>query len=378
MLNSLNHLASTLATVSPMATNADLNIIERLFMSARSSEYAGQHDFVFMVIFWMSVAFFFLVMGPYAYFIIKYRRRPGVPAQRSVSHNTPLELAWSIFPLLLLFVLFFLGFEVFISGQIAPAEAEVINVRAKKWNWSFAYDNGAVTSEYVDLVGVDVPVFAIPAGKPIRLVMDSEDVIHSFFVPNFRKKIDIFPNRYSTMWFEAAHAGERHYIFCAEYCGDQHSQMMGILDVLSPAAYQQWKLDNVVAIGDMYPADAGEFLYRSQGCAACHSVDSKQTPGTGPPLWGIWGRTEDIEGGGQITIDENYIRESIYTPAAKVVQGFPNQMNSYQGLIDPDGINAIIAYMKTLSDEGQAAYEANKAAWQEAKDAEAADEGAEQ
>ncbi len=375
-MNFLNPIMSSLATTAPIASNADLNFLERMFLSAQSSEYAGSHDFVFMVIMWLSIVFFLLVMGPFTYFVIKYRRKPGVAIQRSVSHNTPLELAWSIIPLLLLCVLFFMGFEVFISGQIAPANAETINVRAKKWNWNFAYDNGALTDEYTEYVATDVPVFAIPAGKPIRLVMDSEDVIHSLYVPDFRKKIDIFPNRYSTMWFEASHAGERHYVFCAEYCGDQHSQMMAILDVLSPEAYDQWKLDNVVSIGDMYPPDAGEFLFRSQGCNACHSIDPAKSASTGPPWWGIWGRTEALEGGGQVTVDENYVRESIYTPAAQVVLGYPNQMNSYQGLIDPDGINAIIAFMKTLSDEGQANYEAEKAAWQAAKDAAEAEEQA--
>lgn len=367
-MNCLNTIASTLAT-APMANNADLNIIERMFMSARSSEYAGSHDFVFMVVFWMSVAFFFVVMGPYAYFIVKYRRRPGVPAQRSVSHNTPLELAWSILPLLLLCVLFFMGFEVFIDGQIAPANAETINVRGKKWNWSLTYDNGAQTKEFENLVAVDVPVFAIPADRPIRLLLDSEDVIHCFYVPDFRKKIDIFPNRYSTMWFQAAKAGQRHYVFCAEYCGDQHSQMAAILDVLTPDDYAKWKINNVLDPKSMYPADYGAFLYKSQGCNACHSVDPKKTPGTGPAWWDVWGQTEEIEGGGQVTVDENYVRESIYTPAAKVVKGFPNQMNSFQGLIDPNGVNAIIAYMKTLSDEGQASYAADKATWDAAKKA---------
>jgi cytochrome c oxidase subunit 2 len=352
-----------------MASNADLNFIERMFLPARSSEYAGTHDLVFMVVFWMSVVFFFLVMGPYAYFIVKYRRRPGVPALRSVSHNTPLELAWSILPLLLLCVLFFMGFEVFIDGQIAPANAETINVRGKKWNWNFTYDNGALTKEFENLVATDVPVFAIPADRPIRLLLDSEDVIHSFYVPNFRKKIDVFPNRYATMWFQAARAGERHYVFCAEYCGDQHSQMAAILDVLTPDDYAKWKLGNVLDPKSMYPADYGAFLFKSQGCNACHSVDPKKSPGTGPPWWGIWGRTEALEGGGQVTVDENYVRESIYTPAAKVVLGFPNQMNSFQGLIDPDGISAIIAYMMTLSDEGQASYAADKAEWDAARKA---------
>ncbi|MCB9837777.1 MAG: c-type cytochrome [Phycisphaeraceae bacterium] len=369
-MNALNHIASTLAA-NPMASNADLNLLERLMLSARSSDYAATHDMVYMVIFWLSVAFFVVVMGPYAYFIVKYRRKPGVPAQRSVSHNTPLELAWSIFPLMLLCVLFFLGFEVFIDGQVAPADAETINVHAKKWNWSLGYDNGALpkSEDYVNLVGTSVPVFAIPAGKPIRLVLESEDVIHSFYVPNFRKKIDVFPNRYTTMWFQAGNAGERHYVFCAEYCGDQHSQMAAMLDTLSPEDYDKWKTDHVLNPKDMFPADYGAFLYKQQGCNACHTVDRAKSAGTGPPWWGIWGRTENIEGGGQITVDENYVRESIYTPAAKIVQGFPNQMNSFQGLIDPEGISAIFAYMQTLSDEGQAKYEKDKAAWEAAKKA---------
>ena len=368
-MNSLNHITSTIASLPPIASNANLNFIEKMFLSARSSEYAGQHDFVFMSIFWLSVVFFFLVMGPFTYFIIKYRRKPGVAPQRSVSHNTPLELAWSLIPLLLLCVLFFMGFEVYIRGQIAPANAETINVRAKKWSWTFAYDNGAQTKEFVDLVGVDVPVFAVPAGKPVRLIMDSEDVIHSLYVPDFRKKIDIYPNRYTTMWFEASHAGETHYIFCAEFCGDQHSQMAAILNVLSPLEYEQWKKNNLTDPSTLFPADWGAMLYKQHGCNQCHSVDEAKTAKVGPAWWGIWGKKVAIEGGGEVIVDENYIRESIYDPGAKLVAGYANQMSSYQKDIGPDKLTAIIDYMKTLSPEGQASYEADKKAWLEAKDA---------
>ncbi len=360
--------ASAAQPVIHMATREGFSLLDLLFFPARSTEYAGGVDDLFMFVFWVCVVFFVLVMGPYAYFIIKYRRKPGVPAQRSVSHNTPLELTWSIGPLFLLAVMFFWGFEEYVSGQIAPVGAEEIRVKGYKWNWEFEYDNGAATKQQQMIAAKEVPVFAIPANRPVRLILDSRDVIHSFFVPDFRKKIDIYPNRFVTMWFQPMTAGKTHYVFCAEYCGDGHSLMGALLNVLPEHEYLEWKQNNLFDSHSVPPYVWGGMLFRAKGCNACHSVDGSKN--TGPTWLGIYGKSEALQGGGSVMVDENYIRESILTPAVKIVQGFPNQMTPYAGQLTDREIDALIAYIKSLSEIGQAQLKAaEEAATKEGADA---------
>ncbi len=321
-----------------------------------ASSLAADVDLLFWFIFWICVFFFVLLMGLSAYFVVKYRRRPGVPQQRSASHNTPLELAWSIIPLIILIVIFFWGFDLYMKVHVAPATAEEIDVSAQMWNWSFTYDNGATGLQTRSIADKDVPIFAIPAGRPIKLIMSSQDVIHSLFVPDFRKKLDVFPMRYTTMWFEPMTAGEEHYLFCAEYCGEGHSQMGALLKVLSPSDYLQWKQDNKVA-DNLPPVELGKILYVTKACNSCHSIDGSQN--TGPTWLDLYGKRENVvlpDGSVQeITADENYLRESILVPAAKIVQGYPNQMNSYQGQLTDKELSGLIAYIKSLSEAGRAA-----------------------
>lgn len=333
--------------------------------NTETSNFAAPSDAVFFYIFWVSAFFFVLLMVLMAYFAVKYRRIPGRPAERSASHNTALELTWSIVPTILMAVMFFWGLWVYVPMRVNPSDSEIINVTAQQWGWSWIYDNGASTLQTERIADADAPVFALPVNRPVKFIMSSKDVIHSMYLPAFRIKRDVFPNFYSTMWVEptvvshrwdeeikdfvpiAPGANDGYYLACAEYCGDQHSQMWARIIVLSDVDYRRWK--DMQASTDGIPLrDLGELLHKSKGCVSCHSIDG--SAGTGPSWKGIWGETHQFSNGAApALVDENYVRESVLEPAAKVRQGFPNQMQSYQGQLSDRELLALITFIKSLS-----------------------------
>lgn len=323
-------------------------------------------DAVFFFIFWVSVFFFALLMGLMLYFAARYRRRAGVAPEPSASHNTTMELAWSVIPLLLMAVMFVWGFQSYLGTRIPPVDAEVVNVTANQWSWQWEYDNGARSRQLEKIADVESPVFALPLGRPVKFLMTSTDVIHSMYLPAQRAKRDVMPNMYTTMWVEASgQATHRYdekakaavaldesrtkgyYLACTEYCGDKHSQMWARIAVMEPADYLKWKTEQASTDGiDL--VTLGGILHKTKGCVACHSVDG--TKGTGPSWKGIWGETHDFSNGQPPTlVDENYVRESILEPAKKVRTGYPNQMQSYQGQLTERELRAIITYLRSLS-----------------------------
>ena len=340
-----------------------------------SGTFAAPTDAVFFFIFWVSLAFFVLLMFLMVFFAWKYRRRPGVAPQVSPSHHTGLELTWSIVPTILLAVMFFWGLYEYIPMKVAPGDAEVINVTAKQWGWEWTYDNGAGTLMTERIADAESPVFALPLNRPVKFLMSSQDVIHSMYFPAFRAKRDVFPNFYTNMWVQATTATHRwdegekkflpinpaisngFYLACTEYCGDQHSQMWARILVLADADYQRWK-DAQAATDGIKLDELGALLRTTKGCAACHTIDG--TKGTGPSWKGIWGESHKFKDGGSATVDENYIRESILEPAKHIVEGYPNQMQSYQGQLTDRELLALITYIKTLS-ANQADIDAAKA-----------------
>jgi cytochrome c oxidase subunit 2 len=352
------------------------NIFHQLWFGARThgTDRVGggglaataQSDFLFMAIFWISMVSFVFLMGLMAIFTVKYRRRPGVAGQRSAAHNTPLELTWTVVPLIVLVWIFFEGFWGYIGGQTGGSLPEEINLQAQKWAWSMTYPNGAASPEQVLIGPAKQPVFVAPAGRPVLLKMHSIDVIHSFWVPDFRWKQDVFPNRYTAFAFEtppletldpailttAKHTDGtpytciEHYIFCAEYCGDNHSEMAGILRIVSPSDYVKIVTDWAKPTGA--PHERGEKWAIIKGCVSCHSGADGSTK-TGPTWKDLFGHEVQLEGGGTVVADENYIRESVYIPAAKIVKGFPNQMVSFQGQVNEEQLSDLIAYMKSIS-----------------------------
>ena len=343
-------LGAALALALPSAPVMAEGLMRRMFFPERASEYARPSDSVSFFIFWTTAFFFVLLMGLMVLFVVKYRRRPGQAAPASPSHNTPLELAWSGIPLVLLGIMFFLGARLFIEMRTPPIDAITIDVTAQKWAWSWEYPGGATSLESTTLADAAAPVFAVPVGRPVRLVMNSTDVIHSLYIPAFRDKVDVMPNRYTTYWFRAEKEGDYH-MYCAEYCGDQHSQMMALIKVMNDADYQQWIATQLDTSG-IPLVELGRKLYISGGCNACHTLDGRT--GTGPTWKGIWGETHVMTTGERVTVDENYIRESILDPNAKIVAGYPAQMPTYQGRFSDRELRAFIAFIASLSEGGEA------------------------
>lgn len=300
-----------------------------------SSTMSGNVDSLFYFIFWISVALFALVTLTSLYFAIRYRHRGKRELTSGVAHNTTLEITWTIIPTILVFIIFAWGFRDYLRLQIIPRDAMEVKVTGQKWFWQFDYPEGAT----------EVNKLVVPVDKPVKLLMSSKDVIHSFYVPNFRIKMDVLPNRYTTIWFEATQTGEFN-LFCAEYCGKGHSEMVGKVIVTTEAEYLKW-LDKVADPGKgLTLQEYGEKLYRTKACVTCHSVDGSANQG---PTWkGLFGGSENLNDGSSVNVDENYVRESILSPTAKIAAGYQAIMPTYQGILKDREIDAIIAYMKTL------------------------------
>lgn len=268
------------------------------------------------------------------YFAVKYRRRSKDDKTPVITHNNALEVTWSVIPLMLTLVIFWWGYTGWLNLRAVPDDAYEVKVTGFKWAWNFEYENGAVSPNELH----------VPAGRPIKLVMISRDVLHSFYVPEYRVKHDVIPNRYTYVWFEAEEPGESQ-VYCTEYCGTSHSMMLAKVIVHEPEEFNTW-LATANIPGSDTPVEQGKALVETNACQSCHSLDGSDL--IGPSFKGIWGREELMSDGTTITVDENYIRESILNPGAKIVDGYQNQMASYQGLLDDDQIDAIIEYLKTL------------------------------
>jgi cytochrome c oxidase subunit 2 len=310
------------------------------WLPVQGSTVAPDVDSLFHFITGISLFFFVLIIGLIVWFLIQYRRRPGVEPQDSPHHNTVLELSWSILPSLLLVVMFYRGFTGYMDMRTPPDGAMEIMVNAKKWSWLFTYPNGW-----------GEPELHVPRDVPVTLVMTSEDVIHSLFIPAFRVKMDVVPGRYTKLWFNATEVGE-FTLFCTEYCGTKHSDMLAKVVVHdSVAEYQQWleKASDPYTQEDGKPrplAEVGAMFFNKRGCVQCHSIDGSVK--TGPTFKGTFGTTQKLTDGTDVVIDENYVRESILNPMAKVRGGFRPVMPTFQGQLKDQDIGAIIAYLKSL------------------------------
>jgi cytochrome c oxidase subunit 2 len=336
--------------------------METLQLPPQWSTFARQTDWVFYFIYWLSVVLFVVIIGAALYFVYKYRRREGVKAEPT-GHATLLEITWTVSPLVLLAFLFHIGFRGYIDLTVVPADAMEIRVRAKKWSWDFEYPNGGHSG-----------ILHVPVNRPVKLVLSSEDVIHSLYIPAFRVKRDAVPGFYSTMWFEATQTGETD-LFCTEYCGAAtgtteyregdpnvgregnrrhvgHFSMITRVKIESQAEYNTF-LESILrpptdpATGrEATPEVWGGILYRSQQCNTCHSTDGSAM--TGPTWRGLFGRQRQFTDGTSTTADANYIRQSVLQPNSRVVQGFSPVMPSFAGTLRDNQIDAIIAYIRTL------------------------------
>lgn len=301
------------------------------------STYASDVDNLFYFILGVSLVFFALIVSLMIVFVIKYRRRPGEAAQPSPSHNNWLESLWSGIPVILVAVIFVWGFLGYLDMRQPPANSYEIRVLAKRWVWAFQYPNGHIDND-----------LHVPVDRPIRLVMSSDDVIHSLYIPDFRIKMDVVPGRYSTTWFQATEPGESN-LFCAEYCGKEHSGMLAKVVVHRSGEFESWLNEAANFLKRMTPAEGGKLLYQRRGCAQCHSVDGSAR--VGPSFHGTFGTEQALADGSQVKVDENYIRESILQPLAKVRGGYKPVMPTYQGQLKNEEIDALIAYIKSLNED---------------------------
>jgi cytochrome c oxidase subunit 2 len=307
--------------------------IRSVLMPAQGTAHAGSVDSLYLFLVYLSVFFFVLIAGLVAYFAVRYRRRGPNDRTPRLTHHNGLEAAWTFIPLALVLFIFFWGFRSYMDGAISPADALQIQVTAKKWVWQFEYANGVRA----------INELHVPLGKPVRLTMTSEDVIHSFFVPTFRIKQDVVPGTYSELWFEPTAPGV-HQLECAEYCGQGHSKMLGKIFVDDERKYKDWLETGGDAGKNMPLAQFGAMLYASRGCQTCHSLDG--TAGEGPSFKGVFGHPVKLSGGATVMADENYVRESMLQPQAKIVAGFGPIMPTFQGMLREREIQALIAFIK--------------------------------
>ena len=298
----------------------------------QASTMAARVDALFYFLVAVSVFFASLIAILIIVFAVKYRRRSEDEQPPLIAGNLRLEILWTVVPLGLTIVMFVWGAKLFFAIYHPPVNSIEIMVVAKQWMWKVQHPEGRL----------EIDELHIPVGRPVKLTMTSQDVIHDFFVPAFRVKMDVLPGRYTTVWFEATKAGEYH-LFCSQYCGTQHSGMVGRIVAMEATHYQTWLSGGATGIS---MATAGEKLFQSLGCVTCHAENDT---GRGPSLVGLFGKTVRLQGGSSIAADEAYIRESILNPQAKIAVGYPPIMPTFKGLISEEGILQILAYLKSLT-----------------------------
>jgi cytochrome c oxidase subunit 2 len=297
-------------------------------------------DWVWDFMVWLSVIVALGIFVAMFHFTTKYRaksRAANEAPEKSPEHNTVLEVTWSIIPLFVVIALFVWGFKGYVDLRTAPRDALELRATGQKWKWTFDYKcpQGNLTED----------VLHVPQDQSVRLVIAATDVLHSLFIPAFRTKMDAVPGRYTDMWFQATKAGE-YPLFCTEYCGTSHSDMITKVVVHPPGGYEKW-LDTTCKEADKETGvPRGKKLYDKQGCSTCHSLDGSVRIG---PTWkGLFGAERPLAGGGSAVADENYLREAMLDPASQVVQGFAPSMPTYQGKLSDKDIDGLIEYIKTL------------------------------
>lgn len=307
------------------------------FFPERASSVAAGADHVFLFVFWLSAFFLALIVLLTVLFVVRYRARKGrTEPEPSASHNLRLELIWSGIPLGLVFVIFVWSTRVY-GWMVQPSAAKdalEVQVSARKWSWWFDHPGGKGSNE-----------LHLVQGRPVDLVMSSADVVHSLYVPAFRLKQDVVPGRFTRMSLVPVLSGEFP-ILCAEYCGTNHSLMMAKV-VVHPdqTSWDRWSEQGNAALLSL--AEVGKQVHTMRGCIACHSTDG--TRRVGPSFQGIWSAEEHLADGTSVKVDEDYVRESILKPAAKVVAGYPPAMPPTP--LEEREIQGVIAYLKTLRKE---------------------------
>jgi cytochrome c oxidase subunit 2 len=304
------------------------------FAPEQASTFAPHVDALYAYLVLITVFFSVLITALIIFFAVKYRRRSPTELPRPIAGSMVLELSWTIIPLMISMTIFVWGASTFFKAYRAPQQAMEVYVVGKQWMWKFQHQTGQR----------EINELHVPVGARVKLTMTTEDVIHSFYVPAFRIKQDVVPGRYQQIWFEATKPG-KYYLFCAEYCGTNHSGMGGHVYVMEPTAYQQWLAGGT---GAESAAAQGQKLFQERGCASCHQVEASGQQMRGPTLFGLFGHKQTIQGDGEVTVDEAYIRESILNPEAKLATGFQPLMPTFQGQLSEEQILQLVAYIRSL------------------------------
>ncbi|WP_428387420.1 c-type cytochrome [Mucisphaera sp.] len=321
------------------------------WMPQQASTKSESIDYVFYWIYWVSVVAFLAIGVLMFWFAYVYKAKDPDALGEGPTHSTALEVAWTLPPTVAVLAFFAMGFVGYRDISVPPSNTYQIVVTGYKWGWSFQYPNG-----YSDAN------LHVPAGRPVELILQSQDVIHSVFIPDFRVKKDCVPGRYNKLWFETDFdpedavelaAGDNtfnvneHVLFCTEYCGNKHSQMLAQVYVHTPENFAAW-LESAADITKVPPIEAGEALTVKSGCLQCHSVDG--TSMIGPSFLNLYNKEGQYTTGESYVADANCIRESILYPGAHIVAGYQNVMPSYKGRLKDVELFAIIEYLKSISD----------------------------
>ena len=311
---------------------------ELQFFPDAASSLAGQVDALYLV--WAAVSVFFslLIAVLLVYFFVKYRRPAGEDHVNDIGQEERaapmLEIGWTVIPLIICLAMFVWGTRVFFDLYRPPSDALEYFAVGKQWMWKFQHPEGV--REINDL--------HVPIGRSIKVTMTSEDVIHSFYVPAFRTKQDAVPGRYTTLWFKATKAGTYH-LFCAEYCGTEHSRMVGRVIAMEPQEYEKWLAGSPAG---KTPVASGAQLFQTFACDTCHRSSGDPRPARAPQLAGLYGREVALADGGTAKADDTYLRESILNPGAKLVAGWQAIMPTFQGQVSEEQLAALLAYIKSL------------------------------
>ena len=304
------------------------------FFPDSASSIAGNVDALFGFLVLTSLFFIVLIAALIVFAMFKYRRKSPGEVGNAVHGSLPLELGWSIIPLMIALGMFAWGALVYVNYRTTPKDTLDIYVVGKQWMWRLQQPNGKR----------EINELHVPLNRDIKLILGSEDVIHDFYVPAFRVKMDVVPGRYNTLWFRATKVGTYHF-FCSQYCGTNHAIMGGYVTVMEPADYAAWLSDES---GEVNPASAGEKLFTQLACVTCHLANGT---GRAPSLNGVYGARVLLADGTIVIADDAYIRESILQPKAKIVAGYQPVMPTFQGLVSEEQILNLTAYIKSLQSQ---------------------------
>ena len=360
----------------PILNTANLSLLgdyakDYAWFPESASTFSADSDWLYGFITAVCFLFFIPIAIAMFYFAVRYHKPKGAKAESNVAHNTPLELAWSIGPSFFLVGMFVLGAKSYLDHRTVPDGANELSVKSQKWYWLVDYGRGTFHPELHILVD-----------EPTKLSMSSSDVLHSLYVPAFRVKKDVVPGRYNYMWFQPTVANEKvsdeelaqalketkdagvewsydkyqftpdgyrfFDLFCAEYCGTDHSKMQTVVVVHKTLEDLDAWIEQYSKRTTQTPAEYGEALYNNRGCKGCHSVDG--TRRTGPSFKETYGNMRALVSGPPVQADENYIRESILNPKAKVVQSYAPAMPSFKGQLSDDDLYCLVEYLKSVSD----------------------------